>query len=144
MPLSPPFGRSQGRFASHFSSLHQFIIYISYIVYCAICTLCRKQGVGSTVHWKQRLAIYKSHIKYHRETCGVAKHFIHDCPNDENPTKHLVFILLDGLNNISDMSEEQRDNLLLQKENFWIGTLLTMHKGMNSTHDWNRTKRCDK
>ena len=64
--------------------------------------------------------------------------------DDEDPTGHLVFIILDGLNNISGLSKEERDDLLLQKEKFWIGTLCTMHKGMNSTHDWNRTKRCDK
>ena len=115
-----------------------------YIVYCAMCTKCLQQGVGSTEHWKQRCAIYKSHIRYHRETCGISKHFIHQCPDDEDPTGHLVFIILDGLNNISGLSKEERDDLLLQKEKFWIGTLCTMHKGMNSTHDWNRTKRCDK
>jgi hypothetical protein len=35
----------------------------THVIYCAICTLCCKQGIGSTVNWKQRLAIYKSHIK---------------------------------------------------------------------------------
>ena len=27
---------------------------------------------------------------------------------------------------------------------FWIGSLITQHKGLNSTHDWNRNKRIEK
>ena len=115
-----------------------------YIVYCAICTMCCQQGVGSTVNWKPRLSIYKSHIKNGHETCSIVKHFIHECPDNGDPSGNLVFIILDGLDNISGLSAEEIDDLLLQKEKFWIGTLLTMHKGMNSTHDWNRTERCDK
>ena len=116
----------------------------THLIYCAICTKCCQQGVGSTIVWKPRLACYKSHIKHHHETCGIVKHFIHQCPNDENPGDHLVFVILDSLNNISGLSEDQIEELLLQKEKFWIGTLCTMHKGMNLTHDWNRTKRSDK
>ena len=116
----------------------------THVVYCAICTLCMEQGVGSTVIWKPRLAVYKSHIKNKHESCGIVKHFIHQCPDDEDPSGHLVFVILDGLNNISGLSDDQIDNMLLEKEKFWIGTLCTMHKGMNLTHDWNRTKRCDK
>ena len=36
------------------------------------------------------------------------------------------------------------EDLLLQKEKFWIGSLITQHKGLNSTHDWNRNKRIEK
>ena len=115
-----------------------------YIVYCVICTMCCQQGVGSTVNWKPRLSIYKSHIKNGHETCSIVKHFIHECPDNGDPSGNLVFIILDGLDNISGLSAEEIDDLLLQKQKFWIGTLLTMHKGMNSTHDWNRTERCDK
>ena len=78
------------------------------------------------------------------ETCSIVKHFLHDCPDNEDPSGHLVFVILDGLDNTSGLSGEEVDDLLLQKEKFWIGTLLTMHKGMNSTHDWNRAARCDK
>ena len=114
------------------------------IIYCAICTSCSKQGVGSTVGWKKRLATYKSHIKHKRETCSIVKHFIHNCRNNVDPSSHLMFIILDGLDNVSGLSGDEIEDLLLKKEKFWIGTLLTMHKGMNSTHDWNRTARCDK
>ena len=96
------------------------------------------------VNWKPRLATYKSHIKHQHETCGIVKHFIHQCPSGENPGDDMVFIILDSLNNISGLSEDQIEDLLLQKEKFWIGTLCTMHKGMNLSHDWNRNKRSDK
>ena len=38
------------------------------VICVAYCTNCGKQGVGSTVAWKSRLANYKSHIKkkFHR------------------------------------------------------------------------------
>ena len=116
----------------------------THLVYCAICILCCQQGVGSTIIWKPRLATYKSHIKNHHETCGIVKHFIHQCPSNENPGDNLVFVILDSLNNISGLSDNQIEDLLLQKEKFWIGTLCTMHKGMNQTHDWNRTVRSEK
>ena len=32
-------------------------------------------------------------------------------------------------------------DLLLQKQRFWISTLVTIYKGLNSTHDWNRNRR---
>ena len=48
---------------------------------------------------------------------------------------------IDVLNNVDDLSENDIDSLLLQKENFWIGTLMTQHKGLNGSHDWNRHQR---
>ena len=54
------------------------------------------------------------------------------------------FILVDALNNCENLSLEQIDDLLLQKEKFWIGTLITQHKGLNSSHDWNRKKRSER
>jgi len=38
-----------------------------YLIYIACCQSCGKQGVGSTVSWKPRLANYKSHIKKESE-----------------------------------------------------------------------------
>ena len=37
--------------------------------------------------------------------------------------------------NTSSLSPDDIDDLLLQKEIFWISTLVTIHKGLNSTHD---------
>ena len=51
---------------------------------------------------------------------------------------------MDKLENVDDLSIGEIDELLLEKEKFWIGTLVTQHQGMNGTHDWNRVKRSDK
>lgn len=115
-----------------------------HVIYCAICTKCRKQGVGSTVYWKPRLRNYKSHIKKHLRTCGIARHFIDECVDDSDPCSHLLFVIIDGLNNTDNLTTEEIDDLLLQKEKFWIGTLVTQHAGMNCTHDWNRSRRSEK
>jgi hypothetical protein len=115
-----------------------------FIIYCATCTKCKKQGVGSTVSWKPRLSNYKSHITKGRETCGIVKHFINDCVNKDSPTGHLLFQIIDCLTDVDNLSSEEIDNLLLTKEKFWIGTLVTQHAGLNCSHDWNRSKRSEK
>ena len=111
-----------------------------YIVYMAFCLLCREQGVGSTFDWKPRMRNYKSHISKGRRTCRIVNHFIDVHKGFQN----IRFILLDCVDNVDGLSIEQIDDLLLEKEKFWIGTLVTQHKGLNSTHDWVRTKRNDK
>ena len=115
-----------------------------YIVYCATCTKCNEQGVGSTVYWKPRLANYKYHIANGLLTCGIVKHFVNHCVDTDDPCGHLLFQIIDGLNNVDNLSSEEIDDLLLTKEKFWIGNLVTQHTGMNCSHDWNRTKRCEK
>ena len=110
----------------------------------AYCKNCKKQGVGSTIKWKPRLSNYKSHIKKKIQSCHIVKHFINVCSSEEEPCKYLGFIILDVVNNTSNLSLNEIDELLLQKEKFWIGSLVTQHKGMNGTHDWNRRNRSDK
>ena len=83
---------------------------------------------------------YKSHISKGRKTCHIVKHFIDVHKGFEN----LRFILIDFVDNVDGLSTEKIDELLLEKEKFWIGTLLTQHKGLNSTHDWVREKRNDR
>ena len=46
--------------------------------------------------------------------------------------------------NVDHFLYDEVDELLLQKEQFWIGTLVTQHKGLNETHDWRRTRRFQK
>ena len=100
--------------------------------------------MGSTFVWKPRLSNYKYHIANGIETCGIVKHFINQCVDPDDPCGYLVFQIIDGLDNVDNLSTDEIDDLLLAKEKFWIGTLLTQHAGMNCSHDWNRTKRCDK
>ena len=70
------------------------------------------------------MANYKSHIAKGRETCGIVKHFLNDCVDKDDPTGHLIFQIIDGLNNVDNLSSEQIDDLLLTKEKFWIGLML--------------------
>ena len=71
------------------------------------------------------------------------KHFVNNCVDPDDPCGHLIFQIIDGLDNVDGLSTEEIDDLLLAKEKFWIGTLVTQHAGMNGTHDWNRTRRCE-
>ena len=112
------------------------------VIYVAYCTLCGKQGVGSTTSWKPRLANYKSHVKKKKATCRIVSHFIGDCSNPS--LEHLRFILVDAVVNTEGLTQSEVDGLLLKKEKFWIGTLVTQHKGLNGTHDWSRKLRWEK
>ena len=98
--------------------------------------------MGSTISWKPRLANYKSHIKNGVKSCRIARHFIEDCPDET--LSNLKFVIVDAVNNVDLLSKCDVDRLLLQKEKFWIGTLITQHKGLNGSHDWVRTKRTDR
>ena len=92
------------------------------VIYLARCVVCDLQGVGSTVNFKTQLANYKSHIKYKRRTCSIVNHFI-----DVHGGEHsgLKFMLID-----------QNNKDIRKCENFWIGTLLTNIRGLNSNHDF--------
>ena len=61
-----------------------------------------------------------------------------------NPSKCLRFILIDCVTNTKNSSKEETDDLLLEKETFWIRTIYTMHKGLNDYHDWRRVRRIQK
>ena len=111
------------------------------VVYCAECLKCGEQGVGSTWVWKPRLSNYKSHIRHNRKTCRIVRHFTDKCNDTNDPHKYLKFHILDCLDNVEDLSPEEIDHLLLEKEKFWIKTLVTVHKGMNSHHDLHRKNR---
>ena len=80
---------------------------------------------------------YKSHINKGVKSCHIVRHFLEVHKGFQN----IRFILLDCVDNVEGLSTERIDELLLEKGKFWIGTLLTQHKGLNSTHDWVRTKR---
>ena len=109
------------------------------VICVAYCLNCQKQGVSSAVSWKPRLRNYKSHIKNNMKSCKIVRHFIEEYKVASN----LRFINFDVLNNVDHFSSDEIEVLLLQKEKkqFWIGTLVIQHKGLNGTHDWKRTKR---
>ena len=114
------------------------------VIYFAYCTKCGEQGTGSTVSRKPRLSNYKSHIKQSVHSCKIVKHFIEKCNDPIVPFKYLRFVILDVLTNTESLSKDDIEDLLLKKEKFWCGTLVTQHKGLNGSHDWNRVKRTEK
>ena len=57
--------------------------------------------------------------------------------------KRIRFIIIDQLNNTKSVLLDDTDNLLLQKETYWISTHVTMHKDLKSTHDWNKKRRTE-
>ena len=59
------------------------------------------------------------------------------CSDTDDPSRNIRFIIIDQLNNTNSLSPDDIDDLFLQKERFRISTLVTIHKGLNSTHDWN-------
>jgi hypothetical protein len=111
------------------------------VIYLLSCKRCLKQGVGSTGDIKKRWGNYKSHTNKSKDTCSITKHFNRICRCIDNPPSLMSIQLIDFLNNTNSLTPAEQDDLLLQKEKFWIGTLISMHKGLNSSHDWNRKKR---
>ena len=114
------------------------------VIYIAFCLNCLKHRVGSTVDWKPRFRNYKSHIKKKVRSCSIVNHFIDVCSDTDDLSRNIRFIIIDQLNNTNSLSPDDIDDLLLQKERFWISTLVTIHKGLNSTHDWNRKRRTER
>ena len=98
------------------------------VIYLAYCKKCHKQGIGFCIEWKPRLRNYKSHIKNKNPTCRILKHFIDECYHSNDPFKYLGFLIIEVLNNAEYLSRNDIESLLLQKENFWIGTLATNRK----------------
>ena len=68
------------------------------------------------------------------------RHFIGNC--NDNGFNNLRFTIMDWLNNVDGLTAEI-DDLLLEKEKFWIRALVTQHHGLNKKHDLNRKKRCE-
>ena len=93
------------------------------------------------VDWKPRLRNYKSHIKKKVRSCSIVNHFVHVFSDTEDLSKIIRFIIIGQLNNTDSLSPDEIDDLLLQKERFWMSVFVTIHKGLNSTHDWNYGKR---
>ena len=48
------------------------------------------------------------------------------------------FIIIDVVNNTDGSLQSDVDSLFLVKKEFWIGTLITQHKGLKGSHDWCR------
>ena len=70
----------------------------------------------NTVYWKPRLSSYKSDIKKLKWTCETAEHFVK--VYNDNILKSLCFVLVDSLNNVENLTSEEKNVLLLKKGKF--------------------------
>ena len=52
--------------------------------------------------------------------------------------------MLIGISFCFNSSKEETDDLPLEKENFWTGTLSTVQKVLNNYHDWRLVRRNQK
>ena len=114
------------------------------MIYLVYYTKCGKQGVGSSENWKPRLSNYKSHIKNQVKSWSIVNYFNDSGTNTVNSSKYLRFILIDCFTNTGSSSKEEINDLLLEKDNIWIETLCTIHKGLNDIHDWREVTRNQK
>ena len=74
-------------------------------------------------------------------SCSIVNHFIDVCRDTDDSSRNIRFIIIDQFNkldNTNSLSTNEIDDLLLQKKRFWISTLVTIHKRLNSARDWNR------
>ena len=62
----------------------------------------------------------------------TANHLIDECYDNENHTKYMQFVLVDSSNNTDNSNTEKVHKLLITKETFSIGSLVTQHKGLNN------------
>ena len=76
-------------------------------------------------------------------SCSNANHINDVCSDTDDASRNIRFIIIDQLNNTISLSPNDIDDLLLQKERFWMSRLFTIHKGLNSTHDWNRKRHTE-
>ena len=116
------------------------VIYL-FITLFTYCKKCNKQGVGSCIEWKPRLRNYKSHIKNKNPTCRIVKHFIDDCNDSQLPFKYLGFLIIDVLNNVEIYLKMILRACYFKQKIFGLGLLVTQHRGLNGSHDWNRHQR---
>ena len=100
-----------------------------------------KEDVGSTTSSKPCLSNCKIHVRK-KLICTIVRYFI-EISND-NRFNNLRFNIVHCLNNVYGLTDDEMDDLLLKKENFWIGTLVTKNHVLNSKHDLNRKKRCER
>ena len=66
---------------------------------------------------------------------------MNECCDKEIPFKYLAFIIIDVVNKTPGLTRNKIEDLLPKSKKFLMGTLVTQHQGLNSTHDLNRSKR---
>ena len=110
----------------------------SNVIYLISCKLFKEHYVGSAFknNFKPRFRVHKSDVITDR--CGVAKHFLTKCTNDnkiENIEVQLIEQVLEGNYDL--------EGKLWCREMYWQAQLFTLSCGMNSTWGWYSTNRKD-
>ena len=86
-------------------------------IYLIKCKKCKLQHVSSTVYFKARRRLHKSHIKHNKTTsCKVARH----CCGNHRHIKDLEIIIIEQVFG----EKAVMDSLLLTREVFWHHALL--------------------
>ena len=99
------------------------------VVYLLGCKKCKQQYVGSALEskFKRRFRVHKSDINTGKVRCGVAKHFLINCPGIHK-LKNVEIQL------IEEVKEGNYDleGKLWSREKYWQAQLFTLTHGMNS------------
>ena len=77
------------------------------------------------------------------KSLSIVKYFTDSSTDTVNSSKYLRFMLI-GISFCFNSSKEETDDLPLEKDNFWTGTLSTVHKVLNNYHDWRLVRRNQK
>ena len=71
---------------------------------------------------------YKSHIKKNDRSCKIETYLAMNSVMRKD--LYLAFVIIDAVNNLSVLTYNQIEDLLLEKEKFWISTLVAQHHGI--------------
>ena len=69
-------------------------------------------------------------------------HFIENC--NDNRFNNFGLTIFDCLNNLEGLTDDDIDDPRRKKEKFWIRILVTQHHALNSKHEVNRKKQCER
>ena len=108
------------------------------VIHLITCYNCREQYVGSAINFKQRFKIQKSDIKINKDRFCTARHFNNKCCSPNNKHAYLNVQIIQQVFNNNQFSIE---DLLLEREKYWLAQLFTNLYRMNFINDLYRMKR---
>lgn len=115
------------------------------LIYLIECKLCADQYVGQTGReLRQRFLEHRRALLNDDESYAITKHFLEKHPREPiNPGNLPIYVI--GIENIPDQgSNEKNLQKRLEREQFWIDTLVTFHPhGLNEDR-WNWKERVER
>ena len=113
------------RTKQQFKIFHNTNCKSSNVIYLMECKKCKIQYVGKTRNsFNTRLNDHRSNAYNPTEDSIPACLHFHNNTHDFN--RDAKFTIIEQLKNTEDKSEEQRETIILQRENFWIKKLQTL------------------